>query len=82
MVSSLVIVTDLAKPKVALTSSGELEHWSRDDPVYSHTNLPPVKTAISWSVAFLLSPKEGAFTAHTFKLFFKRFNINPANNSP
>ena len=45
--SSLVIVTDFANPRVALTSSGELEQWSRDDPVYSQTNLPPVKTAIS-----------------------------------
>ena len=47
IVSSFVMVTALANPRVAFTYSGELEQWSSDVPVSSQTNLPPVKTAIS-----------------------------------
>jgi hypothetical protein len=81
MVSSLVIVMFLAIPKVALISSGELAQFSRVIPAYSLTNFPPVKIAISWSCAFLLSPKDGALTAQILRLFLILFKIKPASNS-
>jgi len=76
-----VIVIFLAIPKVALIYSAELAQFSRVTPAYSLTNLPPVKMAISWSCAFLLSPKDGALTAQILRLFLILFKMRPARSS-
>lgn len=79
--SSFVIVTLLATPSVALISSGFSELFYMVTPVYSLMNLPPVKMAISWRTAFRLSPKDGALTAHIFRLFLSLLRISPASIS-
>lgn len=81
MVSSLVMVIFLAVPRVALISSGVERAFSSVTPASSERNLPPVKMAMSCMIAFLLSPKEGAFTAQIFKLFFNLLRISPARSS-
>ena len=43
---------------------------------------PPVKIAISWSIAFLLSPNPGAFTATTFNTPLNLLSTNVDNASP
>ena len=82
IVSSFVIATLLANPRVALIYSGELLQFSIEEPTSSLTYFPPVKTAISLSMALRLSPKEGALTAQTLRLFLSRLRIKPANNYP
>ena len=81
IVSSFVIVTLLATPSVALISSGFSAAPSRVTPVYSLMNLPPVKTAMSWSTAFRLSPKDGDLTAHILRLFLSLLRMSPASIS-
>ncbi len=44
--------------------------------------LPPVRIAISSNIAFLLSPKAGAFTAATFRFPFILLMIRFGNASP
>lgn len=42
--------------------------WSESSsvtPTYYEITVAPVKTAISFKIAFLLSPNEGALIAHT-----------------
>ena len=43
---------------------------------------PPVRTAISSSIAFLLSPKPGALTATALKTFLIVLTTNVAKASP
>ena len=51
-------------------------------PTSSETTFPPVRIAISASIAFLLSPKPGAFTAATFIVPLSLFTTSVANASP
>ena len=81
IVSSFVIVTDLATPKVAWIDYGVSEFLSSEIPAYSLMYCPPVKTAISCMVAFLLSPKDGALTTQIFKLLFNLLMIKLVSNS-
>lgn len=81
IVSSFVIVTFLARPKVAWMLSGVYPFLSRLIPAYSATYWPPVTTAMSCIVAFLLSPKDGAFTTQTLRFPFNLFTIKFANIS-
>jgi hypothetical protein len=50
-------------------------------PLSSEITVPPVKIAISSNIAFLLSPKPGAFTA-IFKAPRNLFTTNVDNASP
>lgn len=59
-VLSLVTMIYLQEPKTAGSA------LSKVNPISSDTTVPPVKIAISFNIAFLLSPKAGAFTAQTF----------------
>jgi len=75
MVSSLVIKTYLHSPKT------EVSAFSKVSPISSLITVPPVKTAISFKIAFLLSPKAGAFTAQTFNPPLNLFTIRVAKAS-
>lgn len=81
MVSSFVIVTFLAIPKLALRVSGSYAFLSKKTPASSAMYCPPVNIEISCIIAFLLSPKEGALTTQIFKLLFSLFIINVAKIS-
>ena len=52
------------------------------NPLSSETTVALVKIAISSSIAFLRSPKPGAFTAATFKAPLSLFTTNVDNASP
>lgn len=58
-VSYFEISTLPAVPKMLSLES------SRVTPTYYEITVAPVKQAISFKIAFLLSPNEGAFTAQT-----------------
>lgn len=73
--SSFVMVTFLAVPRVAWTDYGLYPLLSRERPAYSDKYFPPVTVAISCIVAFLLSPKDGDFTTQTLRLPFNLFTI-------
>ena len=51
-------------------------------PSSSLITWPPVKIAISSSIAFLLSPKPGALTAAMFSIPLNLFTTSVANASP
>ena len=51
-------------------------------PLSSEITVPPVKIAISSSIAFLLSPNPGALTAAIFKDPLILFTTNVASASP
>ena len=51
-------------------------------PLSSEITVPPVKIAISSSIAFLLSPNPGAFTAAIFSEPLILFTTKVANASP
>mmetsp|Transcript_10572 Transcript_10572/g.1664 ORF Transcript_10572/g.1664 Transcript_10572/m.1664 type:complete len:260 (+) Transcript_10572:322-1101(+) len=57
MVSSLVMMMDLQVPKTVGSD------FSKESPISSEITVPPVRMAISFKIAFLLSPKAGALTA-------------------
>ena len=61
VVLSLSIVTVSAVPNISMVV------FSRVKPRSSLITVAPVKIAISSSIAFLLSPNPGAFTAAIFK---------------
>ena len=73
--SSFVIVILFAIPRVACTLSGVYPFLSRLIPASSEIYCPPVTTAISCIVAFLLSPNDGALTTHTLRFPFNLFTI-------
>lgn len=66
IVSSLVIYIFLHLPKT------ETSDFSKVSPISSETTVPPVIAAMSFIIAFLLSPKAGALTAH-LKYKFKGY---------
>ena len=73
---SLSTFTLFADPKsVNLTFSSFI-------PKSSEITCPPVKIAMSSSIAFLLSPKPGALTATTFKPPLNLLTTNVAKASP
>ena len=76
MVSSLVIPTLFAVPSISTVTFSSLI------PRSSEITCPPVKIAMSSSIAFLLSPKPGAFTAATFKPPRNLLTTNVARASP
>ena len=76
IVSSFVIVTDLAIPNVACNDYGFYEFLSKKIPAYSEIYYPPVKTAISCIEAFLFSPNDGALTTQILRLLFNLLIIN------
>lgn len=58
--------------------------WSESSsvtPTYSEITVAPVKTAISFKIAFLLSPNEGALIAHTWMPAWSLFTIKFVNGS-
>ena len=80
IVSSFVIVTLLAIPKVACKVYGVYEFLSRLTPASSEMYCPPVKIAMSCIVNFLLSPNDGALTTHIFRLLFSLLIIKLARS--
>ena len=56
--------------------------FSRVIDLSSLIKLPPVSIAISSRAAFLLSPKEGALTADTFRIPAFLFNTRVVRASP
>ena len=56
--------------------------FSSDKPTSSDNTVPPVRIAISSSIAFLLSPNPGAFTAATFTIPLIELTTNVASASP
>ena len=76
VVSSLVTSTLLAVPNISRVT------LSNFIPRSSEIRSPFVKIAISSSIAFLLSPKPGAFTAAIFKPPLSLFTTKVARASP
>ena len=56
--------------------------FSRVNPLSSEITVPPVKIAISSSIAFLLSPKPGALTAAILRDPLNLLTTNVARASP
>ncbi len=56
--------------------------FSKENPLSSEITVPPVKIAISSNIAFLLSPKPGAFTAAIFKPPLNLLTTKVANACP
>jgi hypothetical protein len=70
MVSSLLTKMDLHCPKTDGSA------FSSVNPKSSVITVPPVKTAISYKIAFLLSPNAGALTATTLSPPLNLFKTN------
>lgn len=68
-VSSLDTIIFLQVPKTVGSD------FSKDNPISSLITVPPVKMAISFKIAFLLSPKAGALTAQIFKILKKSLKL-------
>ena len=76
VVLSLSIVTFSAVPSISKVV------FSNVNPLSSETTVPPVKIAISSSIAFLLSPNPGALTAAIFNDPLSLFTTSVARASP
>ena len=76
VVFSFVTLTFFAEPKTLRSA------FSRLNPTSSAITVPPVKIAISSSIAFRLSPKPGAFTAATFTIPLILLTTRVASASP
>ena len=76
VVLSLSILTRLARPKSVNFTLSSFR------PTSSEMTWPPVKVAISSSIAFRLSPNPGALTAATFRVPRSLFTTNVAKASP
>ena len=76
VVLSLSIVTFSVVPSISMVV------FSRVKPLSSEITVPPVRTAISSSIAFLLSPKPGAFTAAILRDPLSLLTTRVANASP
>ena len=74
-VESFVTTIFLAVPSTSVVM------FSKVMPISSDTTVAPVTAAISFSISLRLSPKPGAFTAHTFKPPRNLFSTNVANAS-
>ena len=76
VVFSLLICTLLADPRSSTVAP------SRFKPTSSEITVPPVRIAMSSNIAFLRSPKPGAFTAATLTIPLMLFTTNVASASP
>ena len=76
VVLSLSMITLEACPRSCMVA------LSRVLPSSSEITSPPVKIAISSSIAFLLSPKPGAFTAEILRTPRSLFTTKVASASP
>ena len=76
VVSSFVIDTFFAVPSISKVTFSSLI------PRSSEITCPPVKMAISSSIAFRLSPNPGAFTAATFNPPLSLLTTRVASASP
>ena len=73
---SFEILTVAAFPSISNVAS------LRSKPISSEITLPPVRIAISSSIAFLLSPKPGALTATTSNVPLNLFTTSVDKASP
>ena len=73
---SLFNTTLLAVPRSSTVAP------SNDSPTSSEITVPPVRIAISSSIAFLLSPNPGALHAAALTMPLKLFTTKVANASP
>ena len=76
VVLSLSITTRFALPRSLSTAFSSLK------PTSSEITWPPVSTAMSCSMAFLRSPKPGAFTDATFSVPRSLLTTSVASASP
>ena len=76
VVLSLSITTLFALPRSLATAFSSL------NPTSSEITCPPVRIAISWSIAFRRSPNPGAFTAATFSVPRSLLTTRVARASP
>ena len=76
VVSSLLSSTFLAWPRSSIVAP------SKESPTSSEITVPPVRIAISSSIAFLLSPKPGALQAATLTTPLMLLTTNVARASP
>ena len=76
VVLSLSIVTRSVVPNISIVV------FSRVNPLSSEITVPPVRIAISSNIAFLLSPKPGAFTAAIFRAPLSLLTTRVAKASP
>ena len=76
VVLSLSTLIDLQDPKSLIVTFSSLI------PKSSEITWPPVRIAISSSIAFLRSPNPGAFTAQTFKPPLSLLTTKVASASP
>ncbi len=76
VVSSLVIDTFLARPSMSMPTFSSLM------PRSSEITLPPVRIAMSSSIALRRSPKPGAFTAATLRPPRSLLTTSVASASP
>ena len=76
VVLSLLMEIFFALPKSLMLAFSKLK------PTSSEITVPPVKVAMSSSMALRRSPKPGAFTAATFTMPRIVFTTNVANASP
>ena len=76
VVLSLSNETLFAVPKSSIVAP------SSDKPTSSEITVPPVRIAISSSIAFLLSPKPGALHAAAFTVPLRLFTTSVARASP
>ena len=76
VVLSLTIVTVSAEPSISKEAS------SRENPLSSEITVPPVKIAISSSIALRLSPNPGALTAAILSPPLSLFTTKVANACP
>lgn len=75
IVSSLVTTTYLHYPRTVNSD------FSSVNPISSLTTVAPVRTAISFKIAFLLPPNAGALTAQTLSPPLSLFTISYASAS-
>ncbi len=76
VVSSLVTTTRRALPSMSRVT------FSSFRPTSSEMTWPPVRMAMSWSIALRRSPKPGAFTAADLKVPRILFTTRVARASP
>ena len=79
--STIVVLSFVTTTRFACPRSSRVT-FSNLTPRSSEIHLPPVKIAISSSIAFLRSPNPGALTAQTFKVPRILLTTNVANASP
>ncbi len=77
-----IVVLSLSMVILSAVPNKSMVVFSKVKPLSSDITVPPVKIAISSNIAFLLSPKPGAFTAAIFKAPRNLFITKVAKASP